>query len=165
VNKSNSNKDRLARLRPFIRRDLRTRLVSALAALSVLLGLSWLGSSALTRMDTQGAHELRVQLGLERSTEVCGGPASPACTYDDREQAERDRLDRLDRKTRAAVLDELALRVSSQITKLDAIRSPSCGCPRASPVPSLSSPSIVGSPPCATTSARSTPSAPGTVAP
>lgn len=75
----------LQRLRPFIRRDLRTRLVSATAAVVMLVGLAWLGVSALTRMDTAGAHGLRVEMGMEHPNAVCGGPAQPACSYDDRE--------------------------------------------------------------------------------
>ena len=74
------------RLRPFLRRDLRARCVSAVVALFVLTGLSWLGVSALGKIDSREAHALRVQLGLESAWAVCGGPEQPACNYDDREQ-------------------------------------------------------------------------------
>ena len=83
----------LQRLRPFLRRDLRARLTSAAVAVSVLFGLSWLGVSALGRIDSQEAHQLRVDLGLEAQYAVCGGgrEGQPDCSYDDRAQAKVDR--------------------------------------------------------------------------
>ena len=69
-------------------------------------------------MDTEGAHDLRVRLGIESEGEVCGANG-PDCTYDDLEQAEHDKVDALDRKARAAVLDELELRIGSQLARLE----------------------------------------------
>ncbi len=123
--KPNSNSERktrrtlLHRLRPFVRRDLRTRLISAAAAVAMLVGLAWLGVSALTRMDTNGAHLLRVEIGLEHPYAVCNGPGQPGCSYDDRDQARTDEQFALDQQIRAAVLHELSLRVDSQIANVD----------------------------------------------
>jgi len=58
------------RLRPFLRRDLRARLVSALLTVAVLTGLTWLGVSALAGIDSREAHDLRVRLGLESPSQV-----------------------------------------------------------------------------------------------
>lgn len=109
-----ARKSLLHRLRPFVRRDLRTRLASAAAAVAMLVGLAWLGVSALTRMDTQGAQALRVELGMEPVHAVCGGPSQPACSYEDREQARADEAFALDRAVRLAVLGELSMRVERQ---------------------------------------------------
>jgi hypothetical protein len=107
------------RLRPFLRRDLRARCVSAVVALFVLTGLSWLGVSALSRIDSREAHALRVQLGLESAWAVCGGPDQPACNYDDREQDRVDRRFAYERRLRLAVLDELATRTDLGLARLD----------------------------------------------
>ena len=53
------------RLRPFLRRDLRARLTSALVSIFVLTALTWLGVSALSKIDSREAHQLRVDVGLE----------------------------------------------------------------------------------------------------
>ena len=100
------------RLRPFLRRDLRARLVSALLTVFVLTGLSWLGVSAMSKIDSREAHLVRVELGLEHAWAVCDGPYSPACSYDDREQARVDRTFSHERSLRLAVLDELSQRIA-----------------------------------------------------
>src|SRR5688572_2476352 len=107
------------RLRPFLRRDLRARCVSAIVAVIVLTGLTWLGVSALTKIDSREAHQLRVELGLESSWAVCGGPGQPGCNYDDREQERVDRRHVYERRLRLAVLDELASRTSLALEQLD----------------------------------------------
>jgi hypothetical protein len=117
----------MQRLRPFLRRDLRARLTSAAVAVSVLFGLSWLGVSALGRIDSQEAHQLRVDLGLEAQFAVCGGPNSeagsdgpqPECSYDDRAQAKVDREFAHARMMRRAVLGELDDRVELAIDRLE----------------------------------------------
>ena len=50
----------ILRLRPFLRRDLRTKMLSAIVTVLVLSGLSWLGISALTQIDSREAHGLRI---------------------------------------------------------------------------------------------------------
>lgn len=109
----------MQRLRPFLRRDLRARLTSAAVAVSVLFGLSWLGVSALGRIDSQEAHQLRVDLGLEAQFAVCGGPSQPECSYDDRAQAKVDREFAHARMMRRAVLGELDERVDLAIDRLE----------------------------------------------
>ncbi len=109
----------IQRLRPFLRRDLRARLISAVVAVSVLFGLTWLGVSALGKIDSQEAHNLRVELGLESSDAVCGGSSGPACSYNDREQARVDRSFGYDRSLRVAVVDELSARVGLALDRLD----------------------------------------------
>ncbi len=99
------------RLRPFLRRELRAKFVSALFTVLVLLYLSWLGISALTRIDSREAHELRSAAGLENRWSVCGGPGGPGCAYEDREQARVDAKFSAERRLRLAVLDELAARI------------------------------------------------------
>lgn len=115
--KRDTRKTLIQRLRPFIRRDLRTRLVSAGAAVLMMVGLAWLGVSALTQMDTSGAHMLRVEAGLEHPYAVCNGPGQPSCSYDDREQARTDEEFALQRRIRAAVLQDLSLRVDGLIDR------------------------------------------------
>jgi hypothetical protein len=107
------------RLRPFLRRDLRARLVCALLTVFVLTGLSWLGVSAMSKIDSREAHHLRVELGLEHAWAVCDGPYSSACTYDDREQTRVDAKFAHERKLRLAVLDELSQRVGVGLAALD----------------------------------------------
>lgn len=109
----------LMRLRPFLRRDLRARLVSALVAVFVLSGLSWLGVSALTQIDSAEAHNLRTEMGLEHPWAVCGGPNKPGCNYDDRHQENVDRKFNAERGLRIAILDELSDRASMAIGQLD----------------------------------------------
>lgn len=105
-------------LRPFLRREWRTRLVTALVAVVVLTGLTALGVAALTRLDTREAHALRVDLGLERPGEVCGAHGGSRCSYDDRVQAEHDRELALARALRAAILTELHDRIVFSQTHL-----------------------------------------------
>lgn len=109
----------LMRLRPFLRRDLRARLVSALVAVFVLSGLSWLGVSALTQIDSAEAHNLRTEMGLEHPWAVCGGPNKPGCNYDDRHQENVDRKFNAERGLRIAILDELSERASMAVGQLD----------------------------------------------
>jgi len=108
------------RLRPFLRRDLKARLVSAFVALFVVTGLSWLGVSALTKIDSAEGHALRVELGVEHPWAVCNGPTKPGCNYDDRHQERVDREFARQRALRVAVLDELDARASMAIDQLDA---------------------------------------------
>jgi len=107
------------RLRPFLRRDLRARLTSALVAVSVLFGLTWLGVSALGRIDSSEAHQLRVDLGLEAPFAVCGDIDQPACSYDDRAQTKVDRDFAHTQMMRRAVLSELVDRVDLAQDRLE----------------------------------------------
>lgn len=107
-------------MRPFLRRDLAARLASGAVALVIIIGLSWLGVSALTRIDSEGARSLRVSVGLEHMAAVCGGhDGQPACTYDDDEQARIERAHAAQRRIRVAVLHELRERLDAQLTALD----------------------------------------------
>lgn len=111
------------RLRPFIRRDLKGRLISASIAALVIAGLSWFGISAFTHLDSADAHRLRVELGLERSDEVCSTRSSmPNCSYDDRAQAKVDSDWNRDVRIRSALLQELDLRIEAAIANLDEAR-------------------------------------------
>lgn len=102
---------RFQRLWPFLRREWRPRLLTALATVIVLASLSTLGVHALTRIDTPDAQRLRVDLGLEAPDAVCGGADQPACSYDDARQAQVDREFQRHRRMRAAILRELWKRV------------------------------------------------------
>ena len=108
------------RLRPFIRRDLKPRLISAFVAAVLLTGLSWLAISALTKMDSPAAQELRVALQLEAREAVCGGIDQSQCSFDDREQASVDRAFAAEQRLRLAVLHELETRVLADIENLNA---------------------------------------------
>jgi hypothetical protein len=111
------------RLRPFIRRDLKGRLISASIAALVIAGLSWFGISAFTRLDSADAHALRVELGLERDGEVCSGHLSkPECSYDDRAQAKVDKDWNRDVRIRSAILQELDLRIEAALANLEEAR-------------------------------------------
>lgn len=101
----------LQRLRPFLRRDLRPRLVSSAVAATLLGGISWFGVSALTEMDSRAAHDLRVSLRIEDQNAVCDGPGQPTCSYDDRQQEEVDRAFAGEQRLRVALLRELAGRL------------------------------------------------------
>src|SRR5690606_15306276 len=94
---------RLQRLWPFLRREWRPRLLTALATVIVLASLSTLGVHALTRIDTLDAQRLRVDLGLEAPEAVCGGTDRPACSYDDARQAQVDREFQSHHRMRAAI--------------------------------------------------------------
>ena len=108
------------RLRPFIRRDLKGRLISASIAALVIAGLSWFGISAFTHLDSADAHRLRVELGLERSDEVCSTRSSmPNCSYDDRAQAKVDSDWNRDVRIRSALLQELDLRIEREPVTLE----------------------------------------------
>src|SRR5262245_33489004 len=109
----------ILRLRPFLRRDLRTKLVSAIVTVLVLSGLSWLGISALTQIDSREAHGLRISMGIESAWTVCGGPDQPSCSYEDREQARVDAKFAYERRLRLAVLDELERRTAHALAQLD----------------------------------------------
>lgn len=108
-----------SRLRPFLRRDLRARLVTAAAAVFILMGLAWLGISALTKIDSAEAHGLRVELGVEHPWAVCGAPGKPRCNYDDRAQESIDKAFVRERRVRRAILDELSARVAMATGRLD----------------------------------------------
>ena len=113
----------LQRLRPFLRRDLRPRCLSAVVAATLLSGLTWLGTSALTRMDSPAAQDVRVSLGMEDRYDVCDGPGAPVCNYDDREQKEVDRDFAAQQRLRVAVLHELRTRVDQALANLSAAES------------------------------------------
>lgn len=110
------------RLRPFLRRDLRARVVSAALAATAIGGLTWLGTSALTRMDSPAAQDVRVSIGIEEKWEVCDGPQMPRCSYDDREQQVVDREFAAQQRVRVAVLHELRTRVEQGLRNLDAAK-------------------------------------------
>src|SRR5687768_9878741 len=107
------------RLRPFLRRDLRSRTASALVAATLISGLTWLGTSALTRMDSPAAQDVRVAVGLEDAWAVCNGPQMPRCSFDDREQAVVDREFAAQQRVRIAVLTKLRARVDQAVGNLD----------------------------------------------
>jgi heme/copper-type cytochrome/quinol oxidase subunit 2 len=107
------------RLRPFLRRDLRARLTSALVSIFVLTALTWLGVSALSKIDSREAHQLRVDVGLEDAWAVCGGPSAPDCSYEDREQVAVDRKFAHEQRLRLAILDELQARTELGLDRLD----------------------------------------------
>jgi ABC-type Na+ efflux pump permease subunit len=107
------------RLRPFLRRELRARLVSAVVTVFVLCGLTWLGVSALTKIDSREAHDLRVAIGMEGPWTVCGQPGGPLCSYEDREQARIDAKHEHERRLRLAVLDEMERRIAHAKDRLD----------------------------------------------
>jgi ABC-type Na+ efflux pump permease subunit len=108
------------RLRPFIRRDLKGRLISASIAALVIAGLSWFGISAFTHLDSADAHQLRVDLGLERPGEVCSSrPGVSNCSYDDRAQAKVDGDWNRDVRIRSAILQELDLRLEAALGNLE----------------------------------------------
>ncbi|MCA9648945.1 MAG: hypothetical protein H6712_19920 [Myxococcales bacterium] len=108
------------RLRPFLRRDLRARLVSALLTVAVLTGLSWLGISALAGIDSREAHDLRVQLGMEHPDQVCGQASHLSeCNYDDLLQEKVDRDFYRRRAVRVAILSELDQRLKMAEGQLD----------------------------------------------
>ena len=108
---------------PFVRRDLRARLISAVATFGVLVSLVWLASSALTHMDTAGAHRMRVQLGLETQGAVCGGYKQPICTYDDAEQTRLEDADAQRLAVRTAIFTELARRIETQMRGLHQLKA------------------------------------------
>jgi hypothetical protein len=106
------------RLRPFIRRDLKGRLISASIAALVIAGLSWFGISAFTRLDSADAHLMRVKLGLENQHQVCSS-RGPNCSYDDRVQARVDEQWSRDVRIRSAIYHELDLRIDAALANLD----------------------------------------------
>ena len=108
------------RLRPFVRRDLQGRLISASITAIVLAGLAWFGISAFTHLDSADAQALRVELGLERAHAVCGRSDGPSCSYDDRAQAKIDADWQRDVEIRSAILFELDLRLADGLAKLEA---------------------------------------------
>ena len=113
----------LQRLRPFLRRDLKPRALSAVVAATLLSGLTWLGTSALTRMDSPAAQDVRVAIGMEHRFTVCDGHGQPLCNYDDREQASVDREFQAQQRVRVAILHELRARVDQGLANLAAAES------------------------------------------
>ena len=108
------------RLRPFVRRDLKGRLISASIAALVIAGLSWFGISAFTHLDTSRAKEVRIELGVERAHAVCSSKDSmPDCSFDDRVQAVTDDEWRRDVRIRSALTHELDLRIAATRANLD----------------------------------------------
>lgn len=108
------------RLRPFVRRDLKGRLISAAIAATVIVGLCQFAVLAFTKLDSASAKDLRVQLGLESRAEVCQVGSTldgvPLCSFDDRSQELVDQEWRRDREIRAAILHDVDLRL---VAKLD----------------------------------------------
>lgn len=118
------------RLRPFLRRDARSRIISGVVAAAILMCLSWLGISSLTQMDSREAQQFRISLGIEDWDQVCetypnkeSEAEKPRCTYDDKEQAEVDRIFAGQQRIRLAVLTELESRLTNQITNLTTAES------------------------------------------
>lgn len=111
------------RLRPFVGRDLRTRLLTSLGTVMVVLSLAWLGVSVLAGLDSREAMTARVRLGIENPARLCGGHRGPACTFDDREQARIDREFRRAQTVRLAVTAELQGRIGSALEQLDAVEA------------------------------------------
>lgn len=117
------------RLRPFVRRDLKGRLISASIAALVIAGLSWFGLSAFTHLDSAGARDARIELGLEHGREVCSNHAGtwrlvessgmPKCTFDDRTQQQADKDWARDIRLRSAILHELDLRLAATLENLE----------------------------------------------
>jgi hypothetical protein len=108
------------RLRPFVRRDLKGRLISASIAALVIAGLSWFGLSAFTHLDSSGARDARIELGLEKSTEVCSGRGDmPACSFDDRAQAKVDKDWDRDVRIRSSILQEIELRLATTVENIE----------------------------------------------
>ena len=93
-----------------------------MATFTILVAMAWLGASALTSMDTRGAHELRAQLGIESYVGECGG-SGPMCTYDDAEQRTHDQVAAQELRVRTAILFELERRIDSQIVALTDLRA------------------------------------------
>ena len=118
-NSSGPSRPLFQRLRPFLRRELRARVASAALAATAIGGLTWLGTSALTKMDSPAAQDVRVTLGLEQPWDVCDGPRMPRCSYDDREQQVVDREFAAQQRVRVAVLHELRGRVEQGLRNLD----------------------------------------------
>ena len=108
------------RLRPFIRRDLKGRLISASIAALIIAGLSWFGISAFTHLDSSRAKDVRVQLGLEYANAVCAPvDGMPDCSFDDRVQAVTDEQWYRDVRIRSAIIHELELRLAATRANLD----------------------------------------------
>ncbi len=108
------------RLRPFVRRDLKGRLISASIAALVIAGLSWFGLSAFTHLDTSGARDARIELGLEHAREVCSNhEGMPECIFDDRAQEKADKEWARDIRIRSAVMHELDLRLAATLENLE----------------------------------------------
>lgn len=108
------------RLRPFVRRDLKGRLISASIAALVIAGLSWFGLSAFTHLDSIGARAARIELGLERANEVCSNHAGmPECSFDDRTQERVDKDWDRDVRIRSAILQELDLRLATTLENIE----------------------------------------------
>lgn len=110
------------RLRPFLRRDLKGRLISAAIAATVIAGLCWFSVLAFTNLDNSTAKDYRVKLGLEVHDAICqSGPVksdAPQCTFDDQAQDLVDRGWQRDREIRAAVLEDLDLRIEATLANL-----------------------------------------------
>lgn len=108
------------RLRPFVRRDLKGRLISASIAALVIAGLSWFGLAAFTHLDSSGARDARIELGLEHPMDVCSSHAGmPNCSFDDRAQEEADKDWARDVRIRSAILFELDLRLAATLDNIE----------------------------------------------
>ena len=91
-----------------------------MVAATLLSGLTWLGTSALTRMDSPAAQDVRIALGMEDRWDVCDAPGKPTCSFDDREQLAVDREFMSQQRIRLVVLTELRGRVTRALDNLKA---------------------------------------------
>jgi hypothetical protein len=89
-------------------------------AATLLSGLTWLGTTALTRMDSPAAQDVRVAIGMEDRFAVCDGLGQPVCNYDDRDQTGVDREFQAQQRVRVAILHELRARVDQGLANLSA---------------------------------------------
>jgi hypothetical protein len=86
----------------------------------VIAGLSWFGLSAFTHLDSSGARDARIELGLERPQEVCSGQGGmPDCSYDDRAQQRVDKEWDRDIRIRSAIVQELDLRLATTLDNIE----------------------------------------------
>ena len=108
-----------SKLRPFLRRDLRSRLLSAATAVFLCLSLSTLAVAILSGADSYEARTVRTALGLESPFQSCGSIDQPECTYDDQEQAKKEREFARLQAIRLSVLHELDLRLDSRQATID----------------------------------------------
>lgn len=115
------------RLRPFVSRDLRTRLLTGLGTVLAVLTLAWVGVSVAAGLDSAQAHQVRTQLELEEPYALCAGLDQPRCTYDDLEQGRIDREFRRTQTVRLAILDELQSRVDRALAHVDAAEETALG--------------------------------------
>lgn len=111
------------RLRPFLHRDLRYRLTTAMITIVVLSGLAWLGVSALSNIDSYSARQTRIDIGLERQRDAnCGHDGLPECIYGDEEQAILETKVAQKQLNRVVILKDLMQRIAFERQQLRRIR-------------------------------------------